>query len=280
MNAAGGAEAIINEIELAVTLANAAYEASGIVTRLNLVHCVLTDYDENGTYADHLDRVTSQYDGFMDEVPMLRDEHGADLVSLVVDDGEFCGIAYRMTSKTTGFAPYACSVVNWECAAGNRSLAHEFGHNQGCCHDHQDDCLDWQGRQPTPIYDHAYGHHFIGDGGSEWRTIMAVFSGERIGHFSNPAILYDGQPTGVAAGPGIADNALTINNTSWLVACFRDSISECPWDCGAVNGVVETVDFLALLSQWGQIGTACDFDDDGVGTVDFLELLANWGACP
>ena len=55
----------------------------------------------------------------------------------------------------------------------------------------------------------------------------------------------------------------------------------CPWDCGDSDGTVGIVDFLAVLAQWGEIATTCDFDGDGtVGITDFLELLANWGACP
>ncbi len=55
----------------------------------------------------------------------------------------------------------------------------------------------------------------------------------------------------------------------------------CPWDCGGDgNDMVDTVDFLALLGQWGQLGTSCDFSGGGVDTVDFLELLGHWGPCP
>jgi len=40
--------------------------------------------------------------------------------------------------------------------------------------------------------------------------------------------------------------------------------------------------FLAILSQWGQSGTSCDFGvgDPGVGVNEFPELLAFWGQCP
>jgi hypothetical protein len=55
----------------------------------------------------------------------------------------------------------------------------------------------------------------------------------------------------------------------------------CPWDCGdPPDGVVNVVDFLALLGQWNQLGVSCDFDHDGVTVVDFLTLLSHWGACP
>jgi hypothetical protein len=54
----------------------------------------------------------------------------------------------------------------------------------------------------------------------------------------------------------------------------------CPWDCGNNDDDVGVVDFLAMLAQWDQVGTPCDFDDDGVSVADFLALLANWGPCP
>jgi hypothetical protein len=54
----------------------------------------------------------------------------------------------------------------------------------------------------------------------------------------------------------------------------------CPWDCGDQDGNVGVVDFLALLAQWGQPGTSCDFDGGGVGVTDFLKMLGSWGACP
>jgi hypothetical protein len=55
----------------------------------------------------------------------------------------------------------------------------------------------------------------------------------------------------------------------------------CPWDCQTEpNGEVDVADFLAILAQFGQVGTSCDFDGGGVGVTDFLEFLANFGPCP
>ncbi len=62
----------------------------------------------------------------------------------------------------------------------------------------------------------------------------------------------------------------------------NDGGGNCPWDCGAPNGIVDTVDFLALLQVWGLSGGngPCDFDNNGiVDTVDFLALLQHWGPC-
>ncbi len=56
--------------------------------------------------------------------------------------------------------------------------------------------------------------------------------------------------------------------------------ADCPWDCGVVDGEVDVLDFLALLADWGMIGSACDFNGNGVDVVDFLKLLSAWGPCP
>lgn len=51
-------------------------------------------------------------------------------------------------------------------------------------------------------------------------------------------------------------------------------------DCAGGDAEVDVVDLLALLGQWGQAGTSCDFSGNGVTALDFLYLLANWGPCP
>jgi hypothetical protein len=43
---------------------------------------------------------------------------------------------------------------------------------------------------------------------------------------------------------------------------------------------VSITDFLALLAQWGQVGSSCDLDGGGVSVTDFLEFLAHFGPCP
>jgi hypothetical protein len=55
----------------------------------------------------------------------------------------------------------------------------------------------------------------------------------------------------------------------------------CLWDCQTFpDGFVNVPDFLAILAQWGQVGTSCDFDGGGVGVTDFLDFLAFFGPCP
>jgi len=61
-------------------------------------------------------------------------------------------------------------------------------------------------------------------------------------------------------------------------AGYRVTLSNgCPADLDG-NGVVDTVDFLALLAAWGT--PAGDINGDGTtDTIDFLALLAAWGPC-
>jgi hypothetical protein len=93
-------------------------------------------------------------------------------------------------------------------------------------------------------------------------------------------------PTGSQIADGAIDeyeytidlepNEVLLPGVYW-VELFNDSTA-CPADCGEIDGVVDIVDFLALLVQWGGVGS-CDFNGGGVDVVDFLELLANWGPC-
>ena len=127
-SAAGGTVAIEAEIDLAIANTNSAYTNSLVGTQLNLVHAEEIAYDEFGTYGGHLNRLTDPADGVMDAVHTLRDQHGADMVALLVDDGEFCGIAWLMQNLLPSFEQYAFSVTTWFCAAGNLTFPHELGH--------------------------------------------------------------------------------------------------------------------------------------------------------
>ena len=71
-----------------------------------------------------LANVRTPDDGVYDELNIQRDEYGADLVALIVDNpgGSACGIAYLMNPIGTGFASNAVSVTDLGCATGNFSF--------------------------------------------------------------------------------------------------------------------------------------------------------------
>lgn len=60
----------------------------------------------------------------MDDVHTIRTLYGADVVALMVDIPDSCGVGY--VGPLFG---YMFSVTSWLCAAGYYSLAHEIGHN-------------------------------------------------------------------------------------------------------------------------------------------------------
>jgi peptidyl-Asp metalloendopeptidase len=132
----GGQAAMEALIALGVDSANQAYSNSQIAMQLRLVYTAEVAYTESGAIDADLTRLRSTTDGIMDQVHQLRDQHNADLVALIVDNGGgFCGIAYVMANgPRAGFASSAFSVTARDCVA-NDTLAHELGHNMGNAHD-------------------------------------------------------------------------------------------------------------------------------------------------
>jgi hypothetical protein len=205
-------------ITLAVDSANQAYSNSQIAMQLRLVHTAEVAYTESGALDTDLTRLRSTTDGFMDQVHQLRDQHQADLVALIVDNGgASCGIAYVMTNgPRASFASSAFSVTARDCIV-NDTLAHELGHNMGNAHD--------RATGGTGVFPYSYGYR---DVVGRFRTIMAyacpTVSCPRVKYFSNPNIMINGRPAGIdhAIDPvNSADNARSMNEVRQIVAAWR-----------------------------------------------------------
>ncbi len=232
---AGGTDAMIAEVYLGLSETNQSYLNSNITQRLSLVHVAEVSYTESGNINTDLTRLQNPSDGFMDNVPTLRNTYGADVVSLwQKNGGGYCGLGYFMNPVSSTFAPYAYSVVARSCATGYYSFGHELGHNMSAGH-------DWYVEAGTAPYTYIHGHVNLA---GHWRTIMAYnskcaasgFNCTRVPYWSNPAVNYLGAPTGVASGTSTActvgnlanpncdaDNHLVLNNTAYTVANFRSS---------------------------------------------------------
>ncbi|MEM7393740.1 MAG: M12 family metallo-peptidase [Verrucomicrobiota bacterium] len=96
----------------------------------NLVYMGEVDYVETGDMRVTVDEMRNPGDGKMDEVHALRDEYGADIVTIASEDTNFGGWAYIMRNESVAFASNAFSAVH-SAQLTFVTLAHEWGHNMG-----------------------------------------------------------------------------------------------------------------------------------------------------
>lgn len=259
-----GAEA---SIALAVEEANQAYLNSQAPVQLRLVGTVPVNYNDSGNPTTDLSYLTRTTDGNMDEIHQLRNELGADLVSLVVDTGSVCGVSWQLGVLDPGSASNGFNVVKTTCLNGYYSLAHEIGHNLGLSHDHAN--------ATSGLFPYSFGYQ---EPTSAFRTVMAYSctSGcARVGHFSNPNVTYAGMPTGVADW---ADAALALDTTAPVVATWRASVMpfppQAPMDLNASAISHERIDLT-----WGDLpdeeGYQVERSADGISFEPIASVAAD-----
>jgi peptidyl-Asp metalloendopeptidase len=193
-------------LEMAIEQSNDAFRNSGLGNiNLRLVHTEVIDYDESdGDHFEHLYRMVDGVGPFAG-VRRLRNDKKVDIVGLILDDASGCGLSTRVAPD----AEDAYFVVHHSCAAITISIAHEIGHILGARHDRSIDAND------MPF---AYGHGHVN---GKWRDIMSYRQScdgcLRIPYWSNPRVLYNGEPTGTAS----EDNARVILEQAERVSKFR-----------------------------------------------------------
>ena len=208
-NVAGGTAAIRTVAQSAVDMANTAFADSGMVGRFVLVSTLLASRNDSGDMLADIDWLTAD-----PAIAAARDVARADLVALLVEAGQFCGVGWLMQSPSLSFAGNAFQVTARSCAVGNLSYAHEHGHNMGLEHNPQN------GSPPNQAsYPWSFGHYVNG----VFRTVMSYVDPcangcVRVARFSNPNLTYSGHPTGIADQ---RDNHRTGDLTAPIVANFR-----------------------------------------------------------
>lgn len=217
---AGGNDAMEAAIYLAVGETNQSYLNSQITQRLRLAHFEEVSYTESGNINTDLSRLQNGSDGFMDNVPTLRNTFAADHVVLITENGGgFCGLGYMMETVSNAFESTAYVVVARNCATGYYSFGHELGHNMGADHD----AANANSTGPY-AYNRGYVNTTPTSPATPWRTIMSYPSSPsstRVQFWSNPNVNFPpGDPMGVNSA---SDNHQVLNNTALTVANFRCS---------------------------------------------------------
>lgn len=213
--AAGGTDRMQQLIQLGIAETNQGYANSRVNHRVRLVGTGEVNYRESGDFQTDLNRLSGANDGFLDDIHSTRDRLGADLVSLWVETGNYCGLAWLMQNPAISNPALAFSVVRRDCATGTYTFGHELGHNFGA--DHAPGDTNSQGAYP---YSHGFKQMTKAP---FFRSVMAYECPggcQRINYWSSPDLQYQGMVIGTRTQN---DNRTTLNNTAAIVAGYRRS---------------------------------------------------------
>jgi len=223
--AANGADAMEEAIDLAIRELNCSYARSDVTQRLQLVGVQqVGKYVETGGPANDWP-ILQDPGGALADVHTIRKAVRADIVGLIVEYTEAelssCGQAKVMEDVSPAFEQDAFAVVTRRCAGapGKWSLAHEFGHLMGARHQWATD----KEELPFP-FSHGYVQH-TSPGHPAFRTLMSTCNScDRVPYWSNPDIQYPASPGDAMGSNDVkkpANNAKTLNKTAETVAKFR-----------------------------------------------------------
>jgi hypothetical protein len=270
----GTDDAAIAAIAAAVSEMNLICTNSSVMHSFSLAHASWVSYTESGSSSTDLSRLKVPTDGYIDTIHFLRDKYYADLVSLVLGSGS-CGRGNVNSSPTQFSASSAFSVVSDGCMTGNKTLAHESGHNLSLRHDR----YAYGSTLPGNACDFGWGYinqeAFGGSVSQRWRTVMAYndqcsdagFNCTRITQWSNPDVNYLGDPTGEIIGdPDEAHNAFILDRSMCWASEFRTEpdCSGCSIRIGCANYDPNTDNGVSTLVQ---IHEAMPFANPFAGNV-------------
>ena len=117
-------------INLAIAETNSAYLESGVNTRLHLAHAYRhPTYDKTGSsFNAMLGDLADPSDGVLDDIHGLRRQHKADMVAMIVENPDSCGIAYIGPGYDRMF-----SVTHRSCATGYYTFGKNVTYDENIC---------------------------------------------------------------------------------------------------------------------------------------------------
>jgi len=223
---------MIEHVELAILQMNQGYANSLANQRVELAHLYKTTDEETGNSTNDVNNLRNTDDGQWDEIHDLRNLYNADMVALITDGSyvDLCGRAYGFNYELEA---NMFQITEYNCAVSNFTLAHEFGHLQGCRHN-----VD---ANDTPF---TYGHGY--SQGGVFQTIMAVCcGGARVNYWSNPYVYYPG--VGMMGTIDFSYNTQALNASYATIAQHRLAPSSIASDAMLQD------DHLTSSSAFGQV---------------------------
>ncbi|KAG5180557.1 hypothetical protein JKP88DRAFT_246678 [Tribonema minus] len=196
-----------------VTSANQVLVNSGIGFQFQLVNLMYSNYADN----DMLQGITDLANGVVPGAAAARNTYGADLVQMMTEDPNYCGIGWLMTGKDAWFEKYGHSAVLNDCfTPTGLTHAHEIGHNMGC---HHDMGTDGANGAAGSLWPYSFGYRYCS--APNFRTVMAYSctsgSASRAPYYSSPNVYFMGYPTGTI----YEDNVRTLKDSKLTVSNFR-----------------------------------------------------------
>ncbi|MBI1236005.1 MAG: hypothetical protein GC188_04895 [Alphaproteobacteria bacterium] len=202
---------ILGLIDLAIAETNDSFRNSGIWANVRLVGTLNVAYNErNRGYYTMRDHLINQGDAFLGRVHTRRNLTNADVVALIVDQDDYCGLAGGIGVEEED----AFVLVHWDCATGYYSFGHEIGHLLGARHD-----PDTDSRNTPFAFGHGYRYEHSNSG---WRTIMSYNCAanrcpSRLQYWSSPDTEYNS----ITMGNSDQDNHRVWNLQAADLASFR-----------------------------------------------------------
>ena len=264
----GSANAINNNIALAMEKGNEVHANSDTRVYLNLVHSAETAYTENGDPTQDLYELT--YTGGshseMDAVHDWRDTYSADLVCLLEDEPGTGGLGWTLNDEL-GNPEYGFCLARVQQSDWTYTVVHEWGHNMGCSHSKTQNQSPWEA---SDLFFYSAGWQWADTASSAsigYCSVMTYenFDGnsgngyeyEEVPYFSNPNISYTGDSSNPVGDADHGDNARAIRATRYPVADYRIALV-------AIDQYPYTNSFEAGYGEWNYyMGNALWEREDG-----------------
>ncbi len=221
---AGSIEHVIGQV---MSRAQIVLDNSRVGITVRLVHSARILYTESGDSFVDIERFSKTDDGYMDEVHDWRDTYGADVVSLLAHVSDVGGLGWLLNDRD-GSPNYAFNLNRVQQSHNTYTVIHEIGHNMGA-HHHKE-----QNVEPGPMEwwnweENTWSAGWRWNDGNDDRycSVMTYEDGRyfpdglthvRVPYFSNPEVVYEGEPTGHATH---GDNARTLREIKNVIANYR-----------------------------------------------------------